>query len=142
MTKYTIPRSWTIGFDSIYDQIEHPNTQSSNYPPHNLIKYNDDSFAIEIAVAGFNEDDLMVEQNHNILNISSVEIEDEEYIEYIHKGIGNRKFQKNFTLGEFIEVSEVSLVNGILSVMLEKNIPEEKRPKLFKINSTNNVLKE
>ena len=133
---------WSIGYDSIFDQIEKLNTQTSNYPPHNLIKYGDDSFAIEVAVAGFNEDDLTVEQDQNILTVSSVEVEAEEGVQYAYKGIATRKFKKQFTLGEFIEVTEVSLINGILSILLEKNIPEEKRPKSFKINSEAQFLQE
>lgn len=131
---------WSVGFDSILDQIEKYNTQSSNYPPHNLIKYSDESFAIEVAVAGFNEDDLTVEQDQNTLTISSVDVEAEECVQYAHKGIATRKFEKKFTLGEFIEVTEVSLINGILSILLEKNIPEEKRPKTFAINSETRFL--
>ena len=123
-------QSWTIGFDSMFDRLERLQTQQEGYPPHNVVKHSEDNYEIALAVAGFNEEDLSVEQEENVLTIASKDV-DSGNIEYIHKGIGTRKFKKTFTLGEFIEVDSVSLVNGILSVYLVKNIPEEKKPKTF-----------
>lgn len=153
MTTYTNTwpgSTWTVGFDSIFDRLEKLNTQKSGYPPHNVVKHDDDQFEISVAVAGFSEEDLFVEQDQNILTISSSDVEpgyptqdsENENREYIHKGIATRKFKKAFTLGEYIEVKEVALVNGILSVYLEKNIPEEKKPKTFTINSKPEFLAE
>ena len=145
MTKatYQWPGStWTVGFDSIFDRIEKLNTQPSGYPPHNVVRHSDDQFEIAIAVAGFGEKDLTVEQDQNILTIASKDVDLNGDKEYIHKGIATRKFDKKFTLGEYIEVKEVALVDGILSVYLEKNIPEEKKPKSFSINSKPEFLAE
>ena len=129
-------QTWTIGFDSMFNRLEKLNEKPSGYPPHNVVKHDDNQFEIAIAVAGFNEKDLLVEQNENVLTIASKDVDLNGDKEYIHKGIATRKFDKAFTLGEFIEVKDVSLVDGILSVYLEKNIPEEKKPKTFKINNT------
>jgi len=140
---YTWPGStWTVGFDSIFDRLEKLNTQQSGYPPHNVVKHDDDRFEIAIAVAGFNEKDLSVEQEENVLTIASRDVDLNGDKQYIHKGIATRKFKKAFTLGEYIEVKEVALVDGILSVYLEKNIPEEKKPKSFSINSKPEFLAE
>lgn len=140
---YTWPgQTWTVGFDSIFDRLEKLNTQQSGYPPHNVVKHEDDRFEIAIAVAGFNEKDLFVEQNENILTIASKDVDLNGNKEYLHKGIATRKFNKAFTLGEYVEVQEVALVDGILSVYLEKNIPEEKKPKTFAINSKPEFLAE
>jgi molecular chaperone IbpA len=106
------------------------------------VKHEDDRFEIAIAVAGFNEKDLFVEQKENILTIASKDVDLNGNKEYLHKGIATRKFNKAFTLGEFVEVQEVALVDGILSVYLEKNIPEEKKPKKFAINSKPEFLAE
>ena len=134
---YTWPgQTWTVGFDSMFNRLEKLNEKPSGYPPHNVVKHDDDQFEIAIAVAGFNEKDLLVEQDENVLTIASKDVDLNGDKEYIHKGIATRKFDKAFTLGEFIEVKDVSLVDGILSVYLEKNIPEEKKPKTFKINNT------
>ena len=134
--------TWTVGFDSIFDRLEKLNTQQSGYPPHNVVKHDDDRFEIAIAVAGFNEKDLSVEQEENVLTIASSDVDLNGDKQYIHKGIATRKFKKAFTLGEYIEVKEVALVDGILSVYLEKNIPEEKKPKSFSINSKPEFLAE
>ena len=135
---YTWPgQSWTIGFDSVFDRLEKINQQQQSYPPHNIVKHGEDKFEIAVAVAGFSEDDLLVEQEKSVLTIAS---NDDAKLgadkEYLHKGIATRKFKKTFTLGEFVEVESVSLVDGILSVYLEKNIPEEKKPKTFVIGAS------
>lgn len=129
-------QSWTIGFDSIFDRLEKLNNQQQSYPPHNVVKHGEDKYEIAIAVAGFNEKDLIVEQEKDILTIASEDVDFDENKEYIHKGIATRKFKKAFTLGEFIEVESVALVDGILSVYLQKNIPEEKKPKTFNIGAS------
>ena len=140
---YTWPgQTWTIGFDSMFNRLEKLNEKQSGYPPHNVVKHDDNQFEIAIAVAGFSEKDLFVEQEENVLTIASKDVDLNGDKEYIHKGIATRKFSKTFTLGEFIEVKEVSLVDGILSIYLEKNVPEEKRPKTFTINSKPEFLAE
>ena len=140
---YTWPgQTWTIGFDSMFNRLEKLNDKPSGYPPHNVVKHDDNQFEIAIAVAGFNEKDLFVEQKENIITIASKDVDLNGNKEYLHKGIATRKFNKTFTLGEFVEVQEVSLVDGILSVYLEKNIPEEKKPKTFAINSKPEFLAE
>jgi len=130
-------QSWTIGFDSMFDRLEKLQTQQQSYPPHNVIKHGDDKYEIAIAVAGFSEKDLIVEQEENVLTIASKDVDGEEK-EYLHRGIATRKFKKTFTLGEYVEVESVDLVNGILSVNLLKVIPEEKKPKTFVIGTPSN----
>ena len=134
-------QSWTIGFDSMFDRLEKLQTQQQSYPPHNVIKHGDDKYEIAIAVAGFSEKDLIVEQEENVLTIASKDVDGEEK-EYLHRGIATRKFKKTFTLGEYVEVESVDLVNGILSVNLLKVIPEEKKPKTFVIGTKKEFLSE
>ncbi len=134
MTTYNIPHAWTVGFDSVFDRIEKLSSKQPTYPPHNVVKHDEDSFEIAIAVAGFSKGDLFVEQKENVLSVASKDVDLNGNKEYIHKGIATRKFNKTFTLGEYIEVSKVSLTDGILSVFLDKAIPEDKKPKSFKID--------
>ena len=129
-------QSWTIGFDSMFDRLEKLQSQQEGYPPHNVVKHGADSFEIALAVAGFNEKDLFVEQEENVLTIASKDVDLNGNKEYLHKGIATRKFKKTFTLSEFVEVESVALVDGILSVYLVKNIPEEKKPKSFTIGAS------
>ena len=100
---YTWPgQTWTIGFDSIFDRLEKLNEKQSGYPPHNVVKHDDNRFEIAVAVAGFSEKDLFVEQEENVLTIASKDVDLNGSKEYIHKGIATLKFNKTFTLGEFI----------------------------------------
>lgn len=133
MTTLKYPRSWSIGFDHFFDRMEATNNYKS-YPPHNLIACDDDKFKIEVAVAGFTEEDISVTLEKSILTIEGKDNSDIS-VDYMYKGIGTRKFDKSFNLAEFIEVVDVTLQNGILTVSLEKNIPEEKKPKQFTINA-------
>ena len=134
---YTWPgQSWTIGFDSMFDRLEKLQSQQQGYPPHNVVNHGEEKYEIALAVAGFSEKDLFVEQEENVLTIASKDVDLNGNKEYIHKGIATRKFKKTFTLSEYVEVESVALVDGILSVYLEKNIPEEKKPKTFKIGAT------
>ena len=133
MTTLKYPRSWSIGFDQFFDRMEATDNYKS-YPPHNLINCGEDKFKIEVAVAGFTEEDIKVTLEKSVLIIKGNDSSTESNKNYMYKGIGTRKFDKSFNLAEFIEVVDVTLQNGILTVSLEKNIPEEKKPKQFTIN--------
>ncbi len=133
MTAYSIPRSWTVGFDQFFDRIE-SSQNNQTYPPHNVIKHSDNAFEIAIAVAGFKEEDLKVTLEKGQLKIEGNDSASSD-VEYLHKGIGTRKFEKSFDLAEHVQVKGVTLANGVLSITLEKEIPEELQPKVFTINS-------
>jgi len=121
-----------LGFD-LFDQFE--NQLSRNYPPYNIIRTNENESLIELAVAGFDRHQLNVKLDKNKLIISGDNIErelkDSSY--YAHKGISNKKFEQKFILGEYTKVENVTYVNGILTVKLIKEIPEECKPKVFEI---------
>jgi molecular chaperone IbpA len=105
---------------------------STNYPPYNLAQVGEDSYMIELALAGFKREDISVEQEKNVLTIKgSSEAEDETT--YIHKGIGARSFARTFSLSEFMEVAAVAMSDGILKVFIIRNVPEEAKPKTFEI---------
>tara|TARA_R110002153_G_scaffold89582_2_gene219197 strand:+ start:7393 stop:7827 length:435 start_codon:yes stop_codon:yes gene_type:complete len=135
-------QTWTIGFDSMFNRIEKLQSQQQGYPPHNVVNHGEDKYEIALAVAGFSDKDLSVEQEENVLTIASTDVDLNGDKEYIHKGIATRKFNKAFTLSEYVEVESVALVDGILSVFLQKNIPEEKKPKRFDINTKKEFLTE
>lgn len=125
----TTYRPFGIGFDQLFqefDSIQKENT--TVYPPHNVVKLTEDSYVIELAVAGFAEPELDIETVENSLVITG-EKSDKDEREYAHKGISARKFTRRFTLAEHVVVSEASLQNGILSISLERQVPEEKKPR-------------
>ena len=137
---------FTVGFDSMFDRLfgalDHPNPNPNNkqgYPPYNIRKDGETKYFIEMAVAGFSEEDLEVELKEGILSVQSKPLNEEDETTYVHRGIAKRTFERNFTLSEDIIVKGCDLNNGMLIVELEKVIPEEKRARLIPIG--NNKLK-
>jgi molecular chaperone IbpA len=107
-------------------------TNSTSYPPYNVVKVDDDHLVMEFAVAGFKRDEISVTTEKNALTIKSTKDETDEK-DYLYKGIAARKFTRSFTLPEYFEVESASVDNGILYIDLIRNIPEEKKPKTIKI---------
>jgi molecular chaperone IbpA len=125
-----------IGFDNLFNDIERVmQIQSgSNYPPHNVIKTGDTTSIIEVAVAGFAEGEIDINLNKRQLSISGERTrETDTEWEYLHRGISKRDFKLAFTLSEHWEVKNASITDGILSVYLEQEIPEEAKPKSIAI---------
>ncbi len=126
-----------IGFDQLFEQMERTfaNSRSNdNYPPHNVVKLDDTHFVVEVAVAGFKQDEIDVELKDGVLVVKGekAKVEDTKP-EYLHKGISARNFTRSFTLAENVEVRGATVENGILAVALELVIPEEKQPKKIAI---------
>ena len=136
-------RKFGVGFDSMVDQLTSDFFTDSfqgtqNFPPYNIIKKDDLSYDIEMAVAGFSQEDLEIDYADNVLTVSSKEIEpfkNSKEPEYIHKGIAVRKFTKKFTLAEDVIVNDASMKNGMLTISMEKVVPEGKRKRSIKIVS-------
>ena len=123
---------YTIGFDSFFDTLDSiTGTDVKGYPHYNIKKLDDNKWSIELALAGFSKDDIEIEVKDNVMIING-ELK-EENNEYVYKGISSRKFSKSFTLAEFTECESATMENGILSIILEKNIPEDKKPQKVKI---------
>ena len=134
---------FTVGFDSMFDRLfgalDHPNPNPNNkqgYPPYNIRKDGDTKYFIEMAVAGFSEEDLEVELKEGILSVQSKPLNEEDESTYVHRGIARRMFERNFTLSDDVIVKGCDLNNGMLIVELEKVIPEEKRARLIPIGKT------
>jgi molecular chaperone IbpA len=125
---------FSVGFDDIFNTLQRASIPQSNYPPYNIIKKGETYF-IEIAMAGFKKSDIDIQVEDNTLTISANYSNRENDIEFIHKGISEREFYKSFALAEYVEVKKAKIVDGILVIELEKNIPEEQKPKKIKISS-------
>jgi len=129
-----------IGFDNIFDELMRLNAQqaNTNYPPYNIVKYNEDAFAIEVAVAGFREGDVSIIVEKNVLTIKGEQTHDldelVQEVEYLHRGISARNFTRTFTLADHVEVLGAKSENGILKIELERKIPEEQKPKTIAIS--------
>jgi len=125
-----------IGFDNLFDDLTRiTNQQSLNYPPYNIVKTSEDEFHIEVAVAGFSEGEIEINLDNRLLTIKGSKATEPE-AEYLHKGISNRNFLREFTLAEHVEVASAGQKDGILTINLVRIIPEEKKPKAIAINYT------
>ena len=128
-------KTYSIGFDRMFDTLFDENIATTNYPPYNIVKVDDEHYAIQIAVAGFNKDDIEIESKENTLVIKTKEKKEElvDDVEYLHKGISARAFTRSFTIADDVVVKGATYENGLLNVELERIIPEEKKPRLIEI---------
>ena len=141
LRSFDIPsiHKFAVGFDNIFDELSRINQQQSNtnYPPYNVIKHDDDHFVIELAVAGFREGDINITVEKNVLTIKGEQTEDLDdlvkEVEYLHRGISARNFTRTFTLADYVEVVGAKAENGILKIELERQVPEEQKPKTIAI---------
>ena len=125
---------WAIGFDPLWDRLHNIETvnSSGNYPPYNIIKHDDENWSIQLAVAGFKRSELNIELAEGVLTVSAkTESTDEQ--QYVHRGIGKRAFTRKWTLADDVVVRDASLTDGVLSIKLERIIPEEKKPRKIDI---------
>ena len=128
---------FAVGFDSIFDELMRTSQVNTNYPPYNIVKQGEDSFAIELAIAGFKEGDVSIEVERNQLTVKGEQAVDlDNSVEYVHRGISARSFTRTWTLADHVEVTGAKSENGILVISLERKIPEEKKPKTIAINYT------
>ena len=134
-------RPFSIGFDDMFDQFESMLGNGSlgvqtNYPPYNIRKAGKDKYAIEVAVAGFNKDDVEVEFEDKLLTVRTKKVSktvEKDGDEIIHKGISQRSFSRSFTIADDVKVSDAKLQDGLLTINCEKIIPEQKKKKLIPI---------
>ncbi len=134
----------TVGFDRLFEQLdrEFANSKSQGYPPYNIVQINDDEFMITLAVAGFGMDNLEITKDKNILIIEGTSPKGGENVNYLHKGIGNRNFRREFTLADHVEVESAGLEHGMLNIHLVREVPEELQPKKIEIIDWNGHMQE
>jgi molecular chaperone IbpA len=126
-----------IGFDRVFEDFENrwANNVQTNYPPHNVLKTGENTYAIQLAVSGFEKDEITVEVDQDRLVIIGERLREEDAdTVYLHRGLATRDFQKVFPLAEHVEVRSSSIKNGILTVYLERIIPESLKPRRIEIN--------
>ena len=126
----------TVGFDQIadmFDRVMTSDSQTSNYPPYNIEKTDDDAYRISVAVAGFSEADLHVEVTENSLIISARKPEEEKK-NYLHRSIANRSFERRFQLADHVHVKGANHSDGMLHIELKREIPETLKPRKIQIS--------
>jgi len=129
-----------IGFNREMERLSNVQLASRqvSYPPYDLVKIDDDSFKLALAVAGFSKDNLSVTVDNSTLIIKgdSTAGSEDEKSEVLHKGIANRKFTRTFALGEYMEVVGAEIKDGMLNIDIERIVPEDKKPKEIAIKAT------
>ena len=128
-----------IGFENLFDDLQRVTQiqSSTNYPPHNVIKTGDNTVTIEVAVAGFAEGEIDISLDQRLLTITgNKKREADAEREYLHRGISSRDFKQTFPLAEHVEVKGAAVKDGILTVYLEREIPESAKPKAIAITYT------
>ena len=125
-------RPFAIGFDRFFEDIERVSSINDNFPPYNVIKSSEDSYLIELAVAGFNKDELNIEYKDSILTVTGDNTTRQD-LDFVHKGISERSFKRSWTLGDHVKVKSATVVNGLLVLSLEREIPESEKPQTIKI---------
>ncbi len=122
---------YSIGFDTVFDRLSQ-NIDNSSYPPYNIRKVGEFDYTIELALAGFSKKDIEVKVVDGVITISSLK-ENSESDETLYRGISYRKFTKKFSLADDMEVKGAKLDNGLLSIDLERIVPEDKKPRTIDI---------
>jgi molecular chaperone IbpA len=124
-----------IGFDQLFNDVERrfANQVQTNYPPYNVLKHDDDHFEIEIAVAGFDREDITIEVDQNQLTIKGQRLKEDDASKYLHRGLAARDFERSWTLADYMIVGDAELTNGILRVKLTRVVPEALKPRLIAI---------
>lgn len=125
-------RDMMIGFDDFFQTADRL-SGNQKYPPYNIAKHSDENYSIEIALAGWSKDQLTIEEHNGKLTIKGEKPNGMTATEFVYKGIGNRAFTREFKLTEHMHVTDADLANGILSVDLKLDIPEELKPKLISL---------
>lgn len=127
-------RSSAVGFDRLFDLLQSGTSTSSadNYPPFDLEQQDEDHYRVTLAVAGFTQDEIDITSKQNLLIISGKKSE-KEGRNFIHRGIAARSFERRFVLGDYVRVKTAELQDGLLSIELEREIPEAMKPRKIEI---------
>ncbi|MFN4272792.1 MAG: Hsp20 family protein [Aliihoeflea sp.] len=127
----------TVGFDRLFsmlDSLAQPDNGQS-YPPYNIERTGEDAYRITMAVAGFTEQELSIDAHRNVLTIKAEKSEEQKQDgELLYRGIASRSFERRFQLADHVEVKGAQLLNGLLHIDLQRNIPEEMKPRSIAIN--------
>jgi molecular chaperone IbpA len=134
----------TIGFDRLAQLFDSASGFESEggYPPYNIERVAENEYRITMAVAGFTEDEINIEVKDTSLLVKGEKKAEDSERQYLHRGIAGRSFERRFQLADFVEVKGASLKDGLLSVDLQRNIPERMKPRTIAIASTGNSSNE
>ncbi len=147
MTTFDLSPLWrsSVGFDEfdrLFDSVFSTNNKSTSYPPYNIVKHDKNIYQITMAIAGFDQNQINISQEGNLLKVKGDMGSDKENDkkEFLYRGIANRNFERNFELADTVKVVKADLKNGLLSIDLEREIPEHQKPRKIEINNSSKLL--
>ena len=127
-----------VGFDRVAGLLEAANKAetTNGYPPYNIETVGDNAYRIEIAVAGFKPEELTVDVKENVLTVAGRKTADETQRHYLHRGLAERNFERRFQLADYVVVTEAGLADGLLSISLKRELPEQLKPRRVEIQTS------
>jgi molecular chaperone IbpA len=141
---FNFPRDTFLGFDQLFNTLQAippGEARGVGYPPYNVIRKDDGHFLIEIAVAGFSKDDIDLTLEKGVLTVTGKKHSGADTRDYTHRGISQRGFERSFTIADTIKVIGADIVDGLLVIILENDIPEEDKPQTINLGSLNKAAK-
>jgi molecular chaperone IbpA len=127
-----------VGFDNLFNELETISTQKQNsFPAHDILRISEDEYEITLALSGFNKEDLSIDVHDGVLSIKGnggSEVQDDK-VQYLYKGIAKRSFEQKFRLEQYVDVKDAKLSNGLLTISLVREIPEERKPRQITLKS-------
>jgi molecular chaperone IbpA len=128
----------TVGFDRLFDLLDQAHRPEAvpNWPPYNIERVAEDQYRITMAVAGFSSEEIELIQHQNALSVSGHKNGAEDGSQYLHRGIATRAFKQTFNLADHVKVTGAALENGLLTVELKREVPEQLRPRRIEIGSS------
>jgi len=132
---WEVYQPFNVGLENIFNRLDAMSGHNTSYPPYNIIKHDNANYEIEVALAGFKSNEIEVSTEQNILRVASkVEKRDSERV-YVHKGLSKRSFSHSWQLADDVRVSSVNFADGLLTILLEKVIPEHQKKTTYTIEA-------
>ena len=130
-----------VGFDRLADLLDAATSESSTgYPPYNIERLDENSYRVEIAVAGFRADELDIQVKENLLTVSGRKAANDEARTFLHRGLAERNFDRKFQLADYVVVTDANLADGLLSIALKRELPEALKPRRVEIGTGKSTL--
>ena len=132
-TTWQVYAPYGVGLDSVFNRLDAMSGHNTNYPPYNIIKNDAANYEIEVALAGFKAEEIEISTEQNILRVASKVAKRDTDRTYLHKGLSKRSFSNTWQLGDDVRVSSVDFADGLLTISLEKIIPEHQKKTVYNI---------
>ena len=125
-----------VGFDRLADLLDAASAdQAQGYPPYNIERTDENAYRIEIAVAGFKPEELTIEVKENLLTVTGAKPANDDTRRFLHRGLAERNFERRFQLADYVIVTEAALADGLLSIALKRELPEQLKPRRIEIKA-------